>query len=181
MIQKLYHITVFFPHIIKNQQPFRNAETHAKVVVFQGSQVIFHPLRSPSIGFFQAWRLAPFYPDHFNPHLNTFGNTTITLTLLRLGGGVKFTWPTQNFNFQWETALQTPQKPPDFLYFDLTDPMVPNLADVFILVWISGTDSRGAYQAKMAIFSYFDIFAQVSNLSYILPSECYASKSSRKC
>ena len=109
-----------------------------------------------------------------------FGKFGNSLTLLRLGG-VKFTWPTQNFNFQWETALQTPQKPPDFLYFDLTDPMVPNLADVFILGWISGTDSRGAYQAKMAIFSYFDIFAQVSNLSYILPSKYYATQSSEGC
>jgi hypothetical protein len=26
---------------------------------------------------------------------------------------------------------------------------------------------------KMAILSYFDIFGQVSNLSYIFPSECY--------
>ena len=80
MIQKLYHITVFFFHIIKKQRPFSNPEFCSKVVVFQGSQVIFHPLRSPSKGFSQAWRLAPFYPDHFNPHLNTFGNATITLT-----------------------------------------------------------------------------------------------------
>ena len=33
----------------------------------------------------------------------------------------------------------------------------------------------------MAILSYFDIFAQVSNFSYILASEDYATKSSRKC
>ena len=68
-----------------------------------------------------------------------------TINPIKTGGGVKFTWPTQNFNFQWETALQTPQKPPDFLYFDLTDPMVPNLSDVFLLGCISGTDSQGAY------------------------------------
>ena len=37
------------------------------------------------------------------------------------------------------------------------------------------------HKAEMAILSYFDIFAQVSNLSCIFPSECYATKRSRKC
>ena len=116
MIQKLYHITVFFPHIIKNQQPFRNAETHAKVVVFQGSQVIFHPLRSPSIGFFQAWRLAPFYPDHFNPHLNTFGNATITLntvhgiqTLTVLPNPISFGTEVEKVKTFTQAAFQGPK------------------------------------------------------------------------
>ena len=36
-------------------------------------------------------------------------------------------------------------------------------------------------QAKMAILSYFDIFVQVSNLSHILPSEYYETKSSGNC
>ena len=87
------------------------------------------------------------------------------------GGGV---------NFQWETALQTSQKPPDFLYFDLTDPMVPNLANVFY--WVgSQRQFREENEAKMAILSYFGIFVQVSNLSYILPSKYYANKSSGNC
>ena len=81
MIQKLYYITVFFFHRIKKQRPFSKAETCVKVVVFQGSKVIFHTLRSPSLAFFQFGRLAPFYPERFNPHLHTFGNSTITLNI----------------------------------------------------------------------------------------------------
>ena len=69
---------------------------------------------------------------------------------IKTGGGVKFTWPTQNFNFQWETALQTPQKPPDFLYFDLTDPMVPNLANVNV---------RNCFKLlKMVIRNFYHLF-----------------------
>ena len=33
----------------------------------------------------------------------------------------------------------------DFLNFILTNPMVPNLAHVFILGWVSGTVLRGTY------------------------------------
>ena len=67
--------------------------------------------------------------------------------------------------FQWETA----QKPPDFLYFDLTDPMVTNLADYHEEL------------TKRKWLFYRILTLSVLNLSYILPSEYYATKSSGKC
>ena len=48
--------------------------------------------------------------------------------------------------------------------------------------WVgSQRQFREENEAKMAILSYFDIFVQVSNLSRILPSEYYETKSSGNC
>ena len=48
--------------------------------------------------------------------------------------------------------------------------------------WVgSQRQFREENEAKMAILSYFDIFVQVSNLSHILPSEYYETKSSGNC
>ena len=38
------------------------------------------------------------------------------------------------------------------LYFDLTNPMVPNLSHVFLLDWVSATVSRGAHIRRKWLF-----------------------------
>ena len=49
------------------------------------------------------------------------------------GGGVTFVSPTQKFIFVIGKHTSNPPKLLDFLHFGLTNPMVPNLAHVFIL------------------------------------------------
>ena len=69
--------------------------------------------------------------DYFNPR--------------KTGGGGEIAPPDTNFNFlTWKRTSKT-LKLLDFLNFILTDPMVPTLAYVFILGWVSGTVLRGTY------------------------------------
>ena len=44
----------------------------------------------------------------------------------------------------WKRASKT-TKLLDFLHFNLTNPMVPNLSNEFLSVWVSGTVLRGTY------------------------------------
>ena len=69
----------------------------------------------------------------------------------------------------------------DFLHFDLTNPMVPNLSNEFLSGWVSGTVSRGTHQVKIAIFTDFDIFGHFLNVSGIPQNDPYASKSAGYC
>ena len=69
----------------------------------------------------------------------------------------------------------------DFIHFDLTNPMVPNLAHVFFRGGSQGQFHEKLTRVKMAILSNLDIWTQTSNSSDALLSAFYVTKSVIKC
>ena len=85
------------------------------------------------------------------------------LTLARLGGGVKSPPPpgTKLNISTWKWASKTTTLL-DFLHFNLTNPMVPNLSNEFLSGWVSGTVSRGVYYVLGQKWLFLNVLSNIT-------------------
>ena len=84
------------------------------------------------------------------------------LNPIQPGGGKNAPPGTKIIISSWKWASNV-TKLLDFIHFDLTNPMVPNLANGFFSGWVSGTVSRGAYSVLLGqkwLFFKFGHFDQ---------------------
>ena len=102
------------------------------------------------------------------------------LTLFSPGGGKNAPPGTKIKISSWKWASNV-TKLLDFIHFDLTNPMVPNLAHVFFRGGSQGPFCEELTRVKIAFLSNLDFFTQTLNSSDALLSAFYATKSVIKC